>query len=103
MVGVADNVIWIEGDLPAAARGINHIRGDGETGSMPAEGFDDLNPFADWRPKMSGSGDQVALVKIIRSYPDLHQSVHQLALDIGAVVDTCQEYGLVAKRNPRPG
>ena len=46
---------------------------------------------------------QVALVQVIRPHTDPHQVLHQLALDVHIIVDTRQQYGLVAERDAGPG
>ena len=45
---------------------------------------------------------QIALVKVIRPHPHLHQFMHQLALDVYAIVHPRQQDRLVAQRNARP-
>ena len=92
VVRIADEVIRVQRDLPAATRRIHHIGGDGKTGGVTAQGFDDLDTFADRCAEVPGAVDQVALIEVIGPYPHSNQIVHQTALDQGVIIDAGQQH-----------
>ena len=73
MVGVRNEVVRHDRDLPAAAGGIDDVLGHGVPGRVAAQALDDLEALADRRPEVSGALDQVALVQVVRADPVLDQ------------------------------
>ena len=70
---------------------------------MAAQALDDLEALADRRPEMPAALDQVAVVEVVRPDADLDQLVHELALDVDAVVDAGEQHRLVADRDAGAG
>ena len=48
---------------------------------------------------MAQTQGRIASVDVVRTHTHLDQAVDQLHHDVGAVVDTGQQHGLVAQRN----
>src|SRR3990172_2886878 len=70
---------------------------------MASQAFNDLDPLGHRGPEVAGSLDQIALVKVVRSDADPHKVLDQLSLDVDTIIDTCQQHGLVAEWDTRPG
>ena len=99
----ADDVVGQQGDLAAAARGVDHERGHGIAGRMPAKALDDLQPLRHRGAEMGGAGDRVALVEIVRPDPHFEHVVHQRLHGRQVVVDAPQQHGLRAQGDARVG
>ena len=102
VIGITQEVVRIQRDLAPAAGRIHDVGRDSETGGMPTQGLNDLDPFTDRCAEMPCTVHQVALVKVIGTDPDADQVVHQLALDERVVIHAGQQYGLVAQRDTGP-
>ncbi len=70
---------------------------------MAAQSFNDLDALGDRRAEMARARHQVALVQIVGPHAHLDQLVHELALDVDAIVDAGQQHGLIAQGNARVG
>ena len=63
------NVVRADRNLASPSRSVHHIGRDGIAGGVPAQLLQNLLPLAYRRAKMSRTGDQVTLVKIVRPNP----------------------------------
>jgi hypothetical protein len=66
VVGVRDEVVRHDRDLPAAARASMTYVGHGVAGRVAAQALDDLEALADRRPEVADALDEVALVDVVR-------------------------------------
>src|SRR5262245_41167396 len=79
-VGIpAQNILWIHGNLSAAARSVDDVLWHGISCREPAQAAHDLEPLSDTRPQMRRAGDEVALVDVVRLDP-AHQEFLYLGL-----------------------
>ncbi len=99
----AEQVVGHDGDLAAAAGGVDHVGGHGIPGGVPAQAFHDLDALGHRGAEVTRAVHQVTLVEVIRPHTDAHQVLHQLALDVHVVVHTCQQHRLVAQGDASPG
>jgi hypothetical protein len=96
-------VIGHHRDFSAAAGGIDHIGRHCIARGVPAQPFNDLHAFGHRRAEVPGAFHQVALVDVVGPHADAYQVLHQLALDVHAVVDPRQQHALVAQRHTGTG
>ena len=68
---------------------------------MPAQPFHDLDALGDRGAEVPGAFHQVALVQVVRAHADAHQIMHQLALDVRAVIHPGQQHGLIQNGDTR--
>ncbi len=91
------------GDLATPAGRIHAESGHGESTGVPAQTLDDLDAFGHGGAEVTGALHQVALVQVIGAHAEAHQVLDQLALDVNAVVDTCEKNRLVAEGDAGAG
>ena len=96
LVVVFHDVLWIDRDFSAAARGIDDELRDGVAGGVAAETLDDVDAFLDAGAEVAGALDEVALVEVIRAHAAHDELVDELALGLDVVIHAAEEYGLVA-------
>ena len=99
----ADDGVGLERNLPAAARGVDHVGRHRIAGGVAAEALDDLQALGNRRAKMRRAGNRVALIKIIGADPHHQQLVHQFFHRLDVVVDPLEQHGLRAQGNAGVG
>ena len=103
VIRVADQVVGHDRDLAAAAGRVDHVGRDGVAARVAAQALHDLEALADRRAEVPAALDQVALVQVVRPDAHLDELVDQLALDVDAVVDACEQDRLIADRDAGAG
>lgn len=93
----------VDGDLSAAAGGIDHELGDGVARSVSAKAFDDFDAFGDTGAEVGGALDEVPLVEVIGADAAHQEFLNKVFLDLDGVVDLVKEDGLVPHDNPSVG
>ncbi len=67
----ADDVFRLEGDLAAAAGGVDHVVGHRVARRVAPQALDDLHALGDRRAEVRRAGNRVALVEVIGTDPHL--------------------------------
>ena len=100
--GLADDVVGRDRDLATAAGRVDDVGRHGIAAGVAAQALHDLDALGDRRAHVARTLDQVALVEVVRPHANLHQIVHQFALDVDRIVDPGQQHALVAQRHAGP-
>ena len=70
-----------------------------QSGGVAAQELDDLDPFADRCSEMLGAHDLIAQIQVVRPHANFHQTLHEVAHGVGAVVHAAEQHGLIVYRN----
>ena len=96
---VIENVTGVNGHLATATWCIDDVLGNGITGGMSTEAFDNLNALGDTRSEVRRPLDQIALIEIIGTNSAKQKLMNEFAHCLNIVIDPCKQHALVPKRN----
>jgi len=77
------------------ARNLLNVAGYCVAGQTTAHFLDDRSAGFDWNFEVSGTGNPVELVQVVRNHAKLDQMQRQVALSLDGIVDTSQKHSLV--------